>query len=76
MGEDNPDVCVVPLENEAIKQGVEQLARAVRADCIDGKRLQRYHAQRYSYDAIASRWVNAILYPREFWNHTGASRRL
>jgi hypothetical protein len=72
LAQDNPDVSVVPLSDVALKLGIERMAYAIRSGQIDGRRLQQYHRQRYGYDLVASRWLQALLHPEEFWNGGGA----
>jgi glycosyltransferase involved in cell wall biosynthesis len=72
LAEDNPDVCVVPLDDTALKFGIERMARAIRSGQIDGRRLQQYHHERYGYDLVASRWLQALLHPEEFWKGGGS----
>jgi glycosyltransferase involved in cell wall biosynthesis len=66
LAQDNPDVLVVPLDNEALIKGIGDMAQAVRSGKIDGQRLQSYHQQRYSYDSVSRRWLAALLEP-ESW---------
>lgn len=78
LAENNPDVCVVPLNDTALKLGIEKMARAIRGGQLDGMRLQRYHGQHYSYDYLATRWLSALLQPEEFWDGSrmpGTERR-
>ena len=67
LAQDNPDVLVVPREDDALIRGIEDMARAIRAGRINGQRLQSYHRQRYSYDSVARRWMEALLEPEIFW---------
>jgi len=75
LSEDNPDVCVVPFDDTALKRGIERMARAIRSGQIDGQRLQQYHRERYGYDLLASRWLQALLQPEEFWSAESVSRK-
>ena len=75
LAQDNPDVCVVPLSEPALKLGIERMARAIRSGQIDGRRLQQYHRERYGYDLLASRWLQALLRPEEFWSAESVSRK-
>jgi len=75
LAEDNPDVCVVPFEEAALKRGIEHMARAIRDGQVDGRRLQQYHRQRYGYDLLAARWLQALLRPEEFWQGSGLPGR-
>jgi len=67
LAKDNPDVCVVPLNDAALKLGIERMAGAIRRGEIDGQRLQKHHHDRYGYDLVAGRWLKALLQPEEFW---------
>jgi glycosyltransferase involved in cell wall biosynthesis len=73
LGERNPDVLVVPNNDEAIKEGIESMSRAIRSGAIDGQRLQRYHKQHYGYEKVSAIWVDALLNPHTFWR-SGTSR--
>jgi len=75
LAENNPDVCVVPFDDTALKRGIERMARAIRDGQIDGRRLQRYHRERYGYDLLAARWLRALLRPEEFWQGGGLPGR-
>jgi glycosyltransferase involved in cell wall biosynthesis len=75
LTQDNPDVCVVPLSDSALKLGIERMARAIRSGQIDGQRLQQYHRERYGYDVVAGRWLEALLHPEEFWKEGGVPGR-
>ena len=75
LAEDNPNVCVVPFDETALKRGIEHMARAVRNGQIDGRRLQQYHRQRYGYDLLAARWLQALLHPEKFWDEDGSPGR-
>ena len=75
LAQDNPDVCVVPLDDAALKLGIERMARAIRNGQIDGQRLQQYHRERYSYDLVAGRWLQTILNPEELWQGGGPTTR-
>ncbi len=68
LAEDNPDVLVVPLDNEALIKGIRDMAHAIRCGKIDGQRLQSYHQQRYSYESVSRRWLAALLEPESFWS--------
>lgn len=75
LAQDNPDVLVVPLDNEALIKGIREMAQAIRSGKIDGQRLQSYHQQRYSYDSVSQRWLAALLEPESFWGR-GAEAEL
>lgn len=65
LAADNPDVRVVPMDNRAIAQAIEEMAHAIRAGHIRGERLQAYYRQRYSPEVLAPRWEQALLRPEE-----------
>jgi len=75
LARDNPDVSVVPLSDAVLQLGIERMARAVRSGQIDGRRLQQYHRERYGYDLVANRWLQALLHPEEFWKGGGPPTR-
>jgi hypothetical protein len=58
---------VVPLDKGELKRGTKRMTRAIRTGQMDGKRLQKYHRERYSYESIPDRWIMALLDPQEFW---------
>ena len=59
-GEDNPDVRIVPLNNDKIASGIGEMVNAIRAGEIDGQRLQRYYQVHYAYEKLSSAWLDAI----------------
>jgi glycosyltransferase involved in cell wall biosynthesis len=67
LAEENPDVLVVPNDDQAIKHGIETMTKLIRSGAIDGRRLQRYHARRYGYDSVSRIWSEALLNPERFW---------
>jgi glycosyltransferase involved in cell wall biosynthesis len=69
LAEDNPDVRVVPLDNEALKNAIEEMAQAIRSGQVRGDRLQAYHQARYGYEVISRQWLEALLQPEQFWRH-------
>jgi glycosyltransferase involved in cell wall biosynthesis len=64
---DNPDVRVVPNTVAAVRGAIDEMAGDIRSSRVRGDRLQEYHAQRYSYEAVAGRWWSALLEPDQFW---------
>jgi len=60
---------VVWIEDTTLKLGIERMAQAIRSGQIDGQRLQEYHRARYGYDRLASRWLEALLHPQDFWKN-------
>jgi glycosyltransferase involved in cell wall biosynthesis len=73
MAENNPDVRVVPLDNGALKAGIEQMVSALRAGTVLGARLQEYHRNRYSHEVLAHQWSEALLNPERFWEASAIS---
>jgi glycosyltransferase involved in cell wall biosynthesis len=67
LAEDNPDVCVVPLENRAIASAIQEMAIGIRSGKIRGDRLQEYHRKRYSHEELTRHWVSALIEPGKFW---------
>jgi glycosyltransferase involved in cell wall biosynthesis len=73
LAADNPDVRVVPNTVAAIRDAIEEMAAAIRSGAVRGDRLQHYHAQRYSYEALADRWWSSLLEPEQFWPPRGSN---
>jgi glycosyltransferase involved in cell wall biosynthesis len=70
LAEDNPDVRVVPLDNGALKEAIEEMARGIRTGQVRGDRLQAYHRARYGYEVLSERWTRALLYPELLWGNS------
>jgi glycosyltransferase involved in cell wall biosynthesis len=68
LAEDNPDVMVVPPTREDIKEGIEVMAKRLRKGDISPQRLQRYYKERYSFEVLAPRWIEALLEPQKFFS--------
>jgi glycosyltransferase involved in cell wall biosynthesis len=64
---ENPDVRVVPLDNGAIKQAINEMEQQIRTGKVLGARLQTYYENRYSYVRLSSSWAEALLKPEQFW---------
>ncbi len=73
LANDNPDVMVVPNEEEGIMQGIEAMAHKIRSGEVSGARLQSYHRDRYNYDQVEAVWLKAFLKPETFWHRNGAT---
>jgi glycosyltransferase involved in cell wall biosynthesis len=69
LAEDNPDVQVVPLDNEALIAAINDVATSIRSGRIRGGRLQEYHRSRYSYELLSKLWTEALLSPATFWTN-------
>jgi glycosyltransferase involved in cell wall biosynthesis len=67
LGEDNPDVRVVPLEEAGFKKAVEEVCAAIRAGEIRGDRLQEWYRVRFSYAQTSKQWLLSLLTPEQFW---------
>lgn len=63
LAEDNPDVRVVPLENQALKQAIEEMVSAIRLGTVKSDRLQTYYRARYGHDQLCQQWTDALLNP-------------
>lgn len=58
--ENNPDVCVVPLDNGAFARAIDELVSAIRSRAINGQRLQSYYNEHYAFSELANNWVEAL----------------
>ncbi len=70
LARNNPDVRVVPLNDLALKNVLEEIARKIRSGEVGGSRLQEYHCRHFSFAHLSSRWVEAMLFPERFWSVT------
>lgn len=66
LAENNPDILVVPNDDEAIKSGIQQMVAAIRSGEIDGRRLQKYHERHYGFEKVSELWTEALLNPEFF----------
>jgi glycosyltransferase involved in cell wall biosynthesis len=57
----NPDVMIVPNNNDAFSKAVTEMVAKIRSNEIDGARLQAYHQQHYCFTALTQRWVDLSL---------------
>jgi glycosyltransferase involved in cell wall biosynthesis len=62
LAEDNPDVRVVPLDNGALKEAIEEMARGIHSGQVRGDRLQAYHKARFGYEILSQQWGRVLLY--------------
>ena len=69
LADDNPDVLIIANNDNAIKEGIKQMAADIRSGNIDGMRLQKYHEERYGFEQLSRLWVEALLHPEEFDAH-------
>lgn len=56
----NPDVLIVPLDNQEIAAAIEKMVHEIREGKIDGQRLQQYYRDHYAYKTLSSKWIDAI----------------
>lgn len=67
LARDNPDVDVVPIDNEAFKLAMLSFAGKLRRGEVNAQRLHKWVETRYGYDTVASQWRDALLNPGDFW---------
>jgi glycosyltransferase involved in cell wall biosynthesis len=72
LAEENPDVRVVPLDNRALGQAIEEMAGAIRCGSVRSDRLQAYYQSRYGYEKLSRRWIDALLRPEQVWEREQA----
>jgi glycosyltransferase involved in cell wall biosynthesis len=65
LAEENPDVKVVPLDNRALAQAIEEMAQGIRSGLVRSDRLQAYYQSRYGYEKLSRRWTDALLHPEQ-----------
>lgn len=70
LAEDNPDVRVVPLDNDCIKEAIREMVAAIRQGHVDGRRLQTYYRKRF--DGLAGKWIQAFVDPENSWHALSA----
>jgi glycosyltransferase involved in cell wall biosynthesis len=68
LAENNPDVKVVSRDNAALKEGIEEMVRAIRVGEVRSDRLQAYYEARYGYDVLSQKWRDAFLQPEQVWD--------
>jgi glycosyltransferase involved in cell wall biosynthesis len=59
-GKDNPDIQIVPLNNQSIGGAIVQMTDKIRTGKIDNQRLQRYYQENYKIEKLEKRWLYAI----------------
>jgi glycosyltransferase involved in cell wall biosynthesis len=67
LADGNPDVRVVPLDNQALGDAIEEMAVAIRSGVVRSDRLQAYYQSRYGYESLSRRWIDALLHPERVW---------
>ncbi len=68
LAESNPDVSVVSRDNVALKEGIEEIVRAIRIGEVRSDRLQAYFESRYGYEVLSRKWRDAFLDPEKVWD--------
>jgi glycosyltransferase involved in cell wall biosynthesis len=61
LAENNPDVTVVPLDDNALIAAIEKMADGLRRGRVDALRLQNYFAEHYAFEKTAAIWLDALL---------------
>lgn len=61
LADDNPDVKVVPLDNEALRKAIDAMAREIRVGSIRSDRLQSYYQARYGHEKLTRQWLEVLL---------------
>jgi glycosyltransferase involved in cell wall biosynthesis len=67
FAENNPDVIITDLEWSSFVSGLLTMSGKLRSGLIDSIRLHKWVEERYGYDAVATQWQNALLYPNTFF---------
>lgn len=65
---DNPDALKVACNDDAVREGIEEMARRVRSGRTSRQRLQRFHQQNFSYENAAALHLKSLLEPESFWS--------
>lgn len=68
LADENPDVRVVPRDNQALSRAIEEMAGAIRSGVVRSDRLQAYYQGRYGYDELCRRWTDCLLRPEQVWD--------
>jgi glycosyltransferase involved in cell wall biosynthesis len=74
LAEGNPDVRVVPLDTDAVKAAVLEMASAIRSGAIQRERLRQYHTAHFGRKVLADKWLTALLDPERVWGKRAPSR--
>jgi glycosyltransferase involved in cell wall biosynthesis len=67
LGEGNADVEIVPVDNDAFREGLARAARKVRSGQINSGRLHQFAESRYGAQYVNARWRAALLDADVFW---------
>jgi glycosyltransferase involved in cell wall biosynthesis len=68
LGIDNPDVIISPgTDWAAFETAAETMAARLRAGQVDSPRLHAWTEARYSHQAVANAWREALLSPETFF---------
>lgn len=75
LAEENPDVRVVPLDDGALRDAIDEMASKIISGAVSPKRLQDYYESRYGYEKLCARWTDKLLYPETWVEPLTYSRR-
>ena len=67
LAEGNPDVLVVANDAESICAGIVQMANGIRSGAVQGKRLQQFSAEKYSYGRVSELWKQVFIDEQQQW---------
>lgn len=67
FAENNPDVIITDLEWSSFVRGLLTMSGKLRSGLIDSVRLNKWVEKHYGYEAVATQWQNALLYPKTFF---------
>jgi glycosyltransferase involved in cell wall biosynthesis len=73
LADQNPDVRVVPLDNHALKDAIEEIVQAIRSGRVQPRRLQAYYQARYGYEVLGRQWTEALLHAERTWKSQPAA---
>lgn len=68
LGHDNPDVIITDIEWDDFVRGLLTISGKLRSGQIDSIRLHHWTEQRYGYESVSKRWLQALLTPQDFFN--------
>jgi glycosyltransferase involved in cell wall biosynthesis len=67
LGDNNPDVIITGSKWEEFLDGLERMAKKLRAGHINAQRLHFWTERRYGFEVVARRWRDALLNSRSFF---------
>lgn len=70
LGHNNPDVAITGIEWDDFVQGLLEISGKLRSGQIDAMRLHQWTEQRYGYESVSKRWLQALLTPQDFFDHS------